>query len=107
GNTARTGRLRARSLAAANCRPRLELLEERITPDAGDTLNLAVATGLGPTAGSYAVASEHVGDGSYTTKDVDLYQINVNANQFLRARTSLTVGGSSMDTILELFDSSG
>src|SRR5262249_39344469 len=58
-------------------------------------------------AGSYSVASEHVGDGSNGNKDVDLYQINVNAGQFLRARTTLPPGGSAMDTILRLFNSGG
>jgi hypothetical protein len=104
--TARNGR-RVRSKPAASFRPRLELLEERINPDAGDTLSTAVLTGLGPTVGSYSVSSEHLGDGSFGNKDVDMYQVNVNAGQFLTARTSQPAGGQYMDTILRLFDSSG
>jgi hypothetical protein len=106
-DTTVTNGRRGRSRIAAGFRPRLEPLEKRITPDAGDTLNTAVLTGLGPTVGSYSVPSEHLGDGTFGSKDVDMYQVNVNAGQFLSARTSQPAGGQYMDTILRLFDSSG
>ena len=86
GNTIRNGRRAARSKPAAGFRPRLESLEERITPDAGDTLNAALLTGLGPLAGSYAV-TERIGDGSFANLDVDLFLVNAQAGQVLKART--------------------
>src|SRR5262249_37075656 len=73
---------------------------------AGDTLDKAQATGLGPTAGSFAVDTQ-IGDGLDLNKDVDLYRIDVNANQCVTAKTSLAAGGVSMYTVLRLFDSDG
>src|SRR5262249_2631608 len=46
-----------------------------LTPDAeGDTIATALATGLGPTAGSFSHTAR-VGDGQYPQDDVDLYRV--------------------------------
>jgi hypothetical protein len=88
-------------------RPRLEWLEERINPDVGDTMQLAVNTHVGPSVGSYTMLSEHLGDGPYGAADVDMYSLKAKAGQVLTATTSPAVGGISMDTYLRLFDSNG
>jgi hypothetical protein len=78
-----------------------------LTPDAeGDTIATALATGLGPTDGTYSHTAK-IGDGLHPENDVDMYQINVNAGQFLRIMTSQPAGGTFLSPILRLFDSSG
>ena len=88
-------------------RLRLEPLEERIVFDVGDTLQAALNTHLGPSAGLYSMLSEHLGDGTYAALDVDMYVFKAKAGEALTATTSLPVGGTSVDTYLRLFDSNG
>ena len=76
-------------------RPLLERLEERITPDVGDTLAAALNTHVGPGAGSYTLASEHLGDGSYGALDVDLYSFKAKSGEALTVATSPAAGGAS------------
>src|SRR5262249_31929145 len=77
------------------------------TPDAaGDTLATAQATGLGPADGAFGVTAT-IGDGLYLNNDVDLYKLSANAGQLVTAITSLPTGGTSMYTVLRLFDSAG
>jgi hypothetical protein len=90
-------------------RPRVERLEQRLVPDAGDTLAVALQTGLGPAAGSYTMPSEYLGDGRFRALDVDLYRLDARAGQMLKATTSAPAGNgnNTADTILWLFDSAG
>src|SRR5262249_39306151 len=81
--------------------------EERVVPDAGDTLQAAVNTHIGPSVGTYTLPSEHLGDGTFGALDVDLYTFKAKAGQALTASTSPAAGGTSMDTILRLFDANG
>jgi hypothetical protein len=77
------------------------------TPDAeGDTIGTALATGLGPTAGTYDHTAR-IGDGLYPQDDVDLYRIDVNALQFLRVMTSQPPGGTLLNPVVRLFDAAG
>src|SRR5262249_51969022 len=81
-----------------------------VTPTAdavGDTLATALDTRLGPNAGTYTMPTSRVGDGLYVSRDVDMYQFRVQAGQILTATTSLPTGGTPVDTVLTLFDSSG
>ena len=74
--------------------------------DVGDTLSTAVPTGLAG-AGSFSQAIASIGDGHYDGSDVDLYQFTANANSVLLAVTSQATGGTTMDTLLRVFDSDG
>jgi hypothetical protein len=85
----------------------LEPLEERVVFDVGDTLQAALNTHLGPSAGTYTMLSEHLGDGPNGPLDVDIYTFKAKSGEALTATTSLPAGGTSMDTYLRLFDSSG
>ncbi len=71
--------------------------------DIGDTLATATVTGLGPNSGTYTNATL-IGDGSHTTRDVDIYQFQASAGSSLILTTTLPSGGTSMDTMLQLFD---
>src|SRR5262249_5187341 len=104
---ARRSRLTTARRQPSRCRPRLESLEDRVVPDAGDTLQRALNTHLGPSAGTYTMLSEHLGHGSLGSLHVDLYKLKANAGEALTAATSPAVGGASMDTILRLFDAAG
>ena len=74
--------------------------------DAGDTL--ATSADLGITSGEVRL-SGRIGDGSYASRDVDLYRVVLAAGQTLvidvDAR-SLS-GGSTLDSYARLFDASG
>jgi hypothetical protein len=83
------------------------LLEDRITPDAGDTLQHALNTHLGPDVGMYAMPSEHLGDGNFGALDVDLYTFKARAGEVLTATTAPALGGTSVNTFLQLFDADG
>jgi Ca2+-binding RTX toxin-like protein len=61
---------------------------------------------LGPFEGEFAITST-IGNGSYGSRDVDLYRFSAVGGSSLSAQTSLPLGGKSMDTMLRLFDSSG
>src|SRR5262249_50403276 len=75
-------------------------------PDAiGDTIATAFDTNLGPAGGTFTRPSERIGDGAFTTLDVDLYQFQAVAGQRLVATTSRPPGGQAMDTFLRLFSS--
>jgi hypothetical protein len=77
------------------------------TPDAeGDTIAMAVATGLGTADGSYSHQAK-IGDGQYFSKDVDMYQVNAVAGQVITIRTSVPAGGTPFDPYVRLFDGSG
>jgi hypothetical protein len=82
-------------------------LEDRVVPDAGDTLQLALNTHIGPSAGTYTLLSEHLGDGPYGALDVDLYSFKAKAGEALTVTTAPAAGGTAMDTILRLFDANG
>jgi hypothetical protein len=104
-STSRARRRTARKPKA--CRPQLEALEERTVLDVGDTLQAALNTHLGPSAGTYTMLSEHLGDGANGAVDVDLYAFKAKAGEALTATTSPAAGGTSMDTYLRLFDANG
>src|SRR5262245_11493743 len=87
-------------------RLKLECLEERTTPDVGDTLSTALATGLVP-GGAFTQASEPIGDGPLGTSDVDIYSFDAAAGNVVIIRTTRPSGGVSMDTMVRLFDASG
>ena len=107
--SARDGRRATRSHRAVRFRPRLEPLEVREAPaaDVGDTLKAALNTHLGPTAGTYTDLRDQIGDGKYGALDVDMFEFKANAGEALTATTLLPTGGTSMDTILRLFDANG
>jgi hypothetical protein len=76
------------------------------TPDVGDTLATALATGFGPAPGTFSY-TQPIGNGPSGNKDVDIYSFQAPANSLLRARTSMPPGTTSLDTILRLFDANG
>src|SRR5262249_56887345 len=78
-----------------------------LTPDAeGDTITTALATGLGPTAGSFSHTAR-VGDGLYPQDDVDLYRVDVAAGQLLRIMTSQPAGGAFLSPGVRLVGGRG
>jgi len=91
----------------ATCRPRLELLEDRLVLDVGDSFGSALLTGLGPTVGSYTMPSEYIGDGRFKNLDVDLYQFTGKSGELIKAVTSPPATGNVADTYLWLFDAAG
>lgn len=74
--------------------------------DVGDTLGAAAATNVGPISGSYTRTSL-IGDGDHGDRDVDIYTFQANAGSSVVLTTSLPTGGTSMDTMLRLFDANG
>ncbi len=102
-------------------RPRLENLEDRnvmaVLPPTlptgdpeGDSLTSAMALNLG--LGSLYKHNATIGDGSYPTKDVDLYSVSLTSGQRLTtvvAAQAPEEGGSlsAMDSYLRIFDSTG
>ena len=102
-------------------RPRLENLEDRnvmavlpptlpIGDPEGDSLTSAMALNLG--LGSLYKHNATIGDGSYPTKDVDLYSVSLTSGQRLTAVVVAQApeqGGSlsAMDSYLRIFDSTG
>jgi hypothetical protein len=76
-------------------------------PDVGDTLATAQVTTLGPAAGTYAVPNQHIGDGAYGARDVDMYRIQANAGQLLSITFGLPAGGQAMNGVVRLFDPDG
>jgi hypothetical protein len=78
------------------------------TPDlVGDTIATALNTQLGPNAGAYTMPSTRIGDGLYVSRDVDMYQIRSQAGLVLTVNSSVPSGGTPVDIVLGLFDSSG
>ncbi|HEY6563744.1 MAG TPA: DVUA0089 family protein, partial [Pirellulaceae bacterium] len=87
---------------------RIDLLAALGNPgpaDVGDTLASSQDTGIG--AGGSFGATSQLGNGSFTTRDVDMFQFTAIPGSMLSATTSLPSGGSSVDTILRLFNASG
>jgi subtilisin family serine protease/subtilisin-like proprotein convertase family protein len=82
---------------------------ESLPDDAGDTLSTARATRLlAFTPGDHFVlSSAHLGDGTYAAKDVDFYQLTATAGSSITATTSAAEGGTAVDTVLRLFNSTG
>lgn len=87
--------------------PRLEHLEDRTLLDVGDTLATALNTQLGPPPGTYDSPTERLGDGKFSSRDVDLYRFEANAGARITARTERPPGGQEVDTILRLFNDAG
>jgi hypothetical protein len=71
-----------------------------------DTIATALATGLGPGAGSYSKTTP-IGDNAFGSKDVDLFKITGAEGSTLTALTSFPTNGQIADTVLRLFDASG
>lgn len=86
---------------------RLDLEEPPASTDVGGTLSTALDTLLGPGAGTFVRSSEPIGNGPDGNRDVDMYLFQAAANTTLRAQTSQPPGGTSFDSYLRLFDSSG
>jgi hypothetical protein len=76
-------------------------------PDVGDTLATAQVTTLGPAAGTYAVPNQHIGDGAYGARDVDMYTVQATAGQLLTVSFGLPAGGQAMNGVVRLFDPDG
>ncbi|HTM54138.1 MAG TPA: PQQ-dependent sugar dehydrogenase [Pirellulales bacterium] len=74
--------------------------------DVGDTLATAQATGLGPASGT-AQGSDAIGNGSFGTKDVDLFSFQAVAGSTITLQTSQPASSPTMDTFLRLFNSAG
>jgi subtilisin family serine protease len=74
--------------------------------DAGDTL--ATAAALGITSGSVRLAGR-IGDGSFGSRDVDLYRVVLAAGQTLTVDVDAETlsGGSTLDSYLRIFGSAG
>ena len=74
--------------------------------DAGDTL--ATSADLGITSGEVRL-SGRIGDGSYGSRDVDLYRVVLAAGQTLVIDVDARAlsGGSTLDSYARLFDASG
>ncbi len=89
---------------------RLQLTLNRllISPDGpGDTLNSALDTGSGPGVFTLTVADQRLGDGQFSSRDVDLYRFQAAAGSELRAETAAAGDSPVEDTILRLFDADG
>jgi len=74
--------------------------------DAGDTLATAASLGVG--SGDVRL-SGRIGDGSFTTKDVDIYRVVLVAGQTLTVDIDAKTlsGGSSLDSYVRVFAPSG
>jgi Bacterial Ig domain len=88
-------------------RLRFEQLEDRVVlADVGDTLVTALSTGL-TGLGAFAHI-ERVGDGSFTTKDVDLYRLSAVVGSRLTVLTNpAPFVGAAMNTYVRVFDALG
>ncbi|HUU85066.1 MAG TPA: SBBP repeat-containing protein [Phycisphaerae bacterium] len=74
--------------------------------DAGDTLSLAANLGT-PTVGEIFSAYDQIGNGSYGSKDVDLYKFVLSAAGTVLVGVDAQVYGSGLDAYLRLFNASG
>jgi subtilisin family serine protease len=74
--------------------------------DAGDTLATAAAVSV--TSGGVRLAGR-IGDGSFGSRDVDLYRVVLAAGQTLKVDVDAETlsGGSTLDSYLRLFNSAG
>ena len=70
-----------------------------------DTL-AAATSGLGAGA-TQAAFSGAVGDGQFTTRDVDMFSVQLNAGQTVVAAIRAAADGSSLDSYMRLFNASG
>ncbi|HDZ44671.1 MAG TPA: LEPR-XLL domain-containing protein [Phycisphaerae bacterium] len=70
-----------------------------------DTLAQANATGLSGPALAYF--SGQVGNGANGTRDVDLYRVQASADTVLQAKVIAASNGSTLDSVLRIFDASG
>ena len=97
GKTATGGRL--------NARKTLDLMATEV----GDTLATARVTQLAsPAAGDHLIIpSSTIGDGAFANRDVDIYQITGVPGSTFTVTTSQPSVGTSMDTVLRLFNSAG
>jgi hypothetical protein len=78
------------------------------TPDlVGDTMDTALATRLGPNAGTYTGPIATLGDGLYLHRDVDLYRFDAASAQALSATVTLPDGSPATNVVLSLFDAAG
>ncbi len=77
--------------------------------DVGDTLATARVTQLAsPAAGDHLIIpSSTIGDGAFSTRDVDMYEISGVTGSTFTATTGQPSVGGSMDTVLRLFNSAG
>jgi hypothetical protein len=74
----------------------------------GDALTTAFQTGIGPgRLPNPFVRTAAIGDGLYASRDVDLYRFEASAGQTVTLATERPAGGTSMDTMLRLFDAAG
>ncbi len=74
-----------------------------LEPD--DILSQANDTGL--TAANPVTLSGTIGDGSAGSRDVDMYAVQVNEAMVLRADIDAAVSGSSLNSVLRVFDANG
>jgi len=75
--------------------------------DVGETLGTAMAVSF---VSDSFTTTQKIGDGAYGNKDVDMYSITVTAadvGKKFTFRTALPAGGTSVDTYIRLFNSSG
>jgi len=70
-----------------------------------ETLAGAISTGLVPDVEQTITA--FVGDGPFEDLDVDLFAFNAQAGDMITADIDAEVRGTSLDSILRLFDSTG
>jgi hypothetical protein len=71
-----------------------------------DTLATALATGLGPSSGSFT-ATTTLGDAAEGAADVNMFSFQGNLGSTLTAIASTPPGGTPMSTYLRLFSASG
>ncbi|MHC4294029.1 MAG: DVUA0089 family protein, partial [Planctomycetota bacterium] len=73
--------------------------------ESNDILTEASDTGI--VGGGYATFSAYIGDGYYGAQDVDLFVLEAGANTRIIADINADQNGSSLDSILRLFDAAG
>jgi len=76
----------------------------------GDTIATAFTVAFAGSPPTFSSGVQQIGDGSYGTRDVDMFQFTVTAGQVGKAftfRTAQPSGYSSVDTYIRLFNASG
>ena len=77
-------------------------------PSASDEPNDSIGTATAVTLSSGAATmSGTIGDGAYTTADVDIYSVNLAAGAVLTVDIDAATLGSSLDSYVRVFDASG
>ncbi len=82
-----------------------EIINVSVSAEPDDVLSQAADSGV--STGDSAIFSGRIGNGAHTGKDVDVFAVDAGAGTVLLATIDAESSGSTLDSVLRLFDAAG